>query len=301
MKQFKKISKFWISIVLVCIVCISVWTTYSAYTSRSYVKGVSSTPKQSLNLSSNYLGVVSINTIGNEYPVKKIILSEKDDEDETPYEFSFTITNSADGSLNTKRMQYYLTISNMENSNVVITSNGLNLTEDVKTTTGYKAPIMPAYQKVTHTYNVSIPKEDIHTIEDMVVCAKPDSDSDTSGFVLGARLQPSITGVVATFSFEGKLIENINRVNEHAAFNYQITISKTSETHTMVLSWNKDLLEIDPLFLTSIGQNTNNTGEVVIPMNEDNNSYLIQFYRLKGRSDVNFTWENMNIQFKEQE
>lgn len=266
--------------------------TLAAYVSRSYVKGVATTPKQGFLLSSDYLSTVKKTTEVSLYPEKKILFSEKEDDDSSNYTFSFSITNTADGSISSKRMQYYMKMSSLP-SGTTVTIDNRDITESVLSDDGYKASVMNAYSKVTHTYLVSIPKEAMTSATEIIVKAIPDNDSDNSGYILAGKLQPSIVGKVASFSYNDKIIDAGN-VSEYAAFNYQISISNSAENREMLLSWNKNLIEIDPIFLKNYTEEKN-PGSLLIEMNDANNSYLIQFYRLPGATIDD--WKDLGLSF----
>ncbi|MGN1196191.1 MAG: hypothetical protein ACI4TA_01150 [Acetatifactor sp.] len=296
-ERLRKISiryKIWILAVLLILVLVSTWGVLAAYVSRSYVKGVATTPKQGFALSSDYLSVVSKNEDPETYPEKKIVLSEKEETDTTAYTFTFSITNTADGSVSTKRIQYSLKMSDLPEG-ATVQYDEEDITSDVTSKGGYKAPVMNAYTKVTHTYTVTIPKDKMTSAADITVTARPDTDSDTSGFILAGKLQPSIIGTVAAFSYAGAFLDTGN-VKDYAAFNYQISVSNAAQDYTMELTWNKDLIEIDPLFLEEINVTSGNSGKLTLKMNDTNNNYLIQFYRLPGGNIG--SWEDLQIDFK---
>lgn len=288
------IKRIWLFAALIVLILASVGGTLAAYVSRSYVKGVATTPKQGFSLSSDYLSAVSKNADQDTYPDKKILLTEKAETDTSPYTLTFSITNTSDGSVSTKRMQYFLKMTGLPDG-ATVQYGDTGITDKVTADTGYPAPVMKAYTRVTHTYTITIPKDKMASAADIIVTATPDADSDTSGFILAGRLQPSIIGTVASFSYEGKFQETGN-IEDYAAFNYQISVSNASEGKTMKLTWNKDLVEIDPLFLEIIGNKDGNSGELTLTMNDTNSSYLIQFYRLPGGSIS--SWADLGIQFK---
>ena len=287
------IKRIWLFAALIALILVSVGGTLAAYVSRSYVKGVATTPKQGFSLSSDYLSAVSKNAYPNTYPDKKILLTEKAETDTSPYTLTFSITNTADGSVSTKRMQYFLQMRGLPQG-ATVQYGSTEITGDVVKDIGYKAAVMNAYTRVTHTYTITIPKDKMASAADIIVTATPDADSDTSGFILAGRLQPSIIGTVASFSYEGKFQETGN-VNDYAAFNYQISVSNASEGKKMKLTWNSSLVEIDPLFLKTIGNNGGNSGSLELTMNDTNSSYLIQFYRLPGGSISK--WGDLGLTF----
>ena len=297
------IKRIWLFTALIVLILLSVGGTLAAYVSRSYVKGVATTPKQGFSLSSDYLSAVSKNAKPDTYPNKKILLTETSETDTSPYTLTFSITNTADGSVSTKRMQYFLKMTGLPDG-ATVQYGDTDITNGVTSEDGYQAPVMNAYTRVTHTYTITIPKDKMASAADIIVTATPDADSDTSGFILAGKLQPSIIGTVASFSYEGKFQET-GDVADYAAFNYQISVSNASEGKTMKLTWNNSLVEIDPLFLESI----KNSGvkytlvdtedgkcNLTLTMNDTNSSYLIQFYRLLGGSISD--WADLKLDFK---
>ena len=268
--------------------------TKAAYTSRSFVKGVATTPKQGLGLTSDYLSVVSKSATLDKYAVRKILLEEKDDSDDSPYVITFYVQNSSDGTVNKNSMQYSLAAANLP-TNAIIRREGQDITKDA-TGTGATAPLMPAYTKTTHTYQIIIPKAAVDKASEIIVKAIPDADSDSSGNMLAAKFQLSIAGVVAGFSYKGQFIDETmsNKPYNYAAFNYEVLVFNATEPHQMVLTWNTEYVEIDPLFVDRIHGSIITSGSlksVEFPMNAENNSYLIKFYRLKGQA-ANEEWQS---------
>ena len=92
--------KLWILGSGILLIFISILGTWAAYTSSSFVKGVATTPKQGLGLSSDYLVVVAQSASDENLAVRKILFDEKSDGDDSPYTFTFYIQNSSDGSVN---------------------------------------------------------------------------------------------------------------------------------------------------------------------------------------------------------
>ncbi|MGN0425371.1 MAG: hypothetical protein ACI4FY_08645 [Acetatifactor sp.] len=303
-RRFRKISptnRILLSMLLLSLILLSGWVTFAAYVSRSYVKGVAATARQEFTLSSDYLSVVSREADSETYPVRRIMLTEKEDTDSSAYSFSFSITNTADGSVSTKRIQYTLKVSRLPEG-ATLQYGGTDIKADAIGEDGYIAPVMHAYTTVTHTYIITIPKEQMTSAADIIVTATPDEDSDSSGFILAGRLQPSIIGTVATFSYEGILLETGN-VADYAAFNYQISVSNAVEGQQMKLAWNKDSVEIDPLFIENYSSEghpimvqSNAPGELTITILDSNYTDLIQFYRMPG--GVIQDWINLSITFE---
>lgn len=280
------------------LILLSIAGTFAAYTSRSFVKGVATTPKQSLGLSSDYLVVVAQNATQDKYAVRKILLEEKGEEDDTPYTISFYIQNSSDGTVNKNSMKYSLFVAGLPGG-VSISRDGDDITANAADTNGAEAPLMPAYTKTTHFYQISIPKAVIQDAREIIVKAVPDEDSDSSGNMIAAKFQPSIAGVVAGFSYKGGFIDetSTNKPSDYAAFNYEVLVFNATEEHQMVLTWDDRYVEIDPLFLEKINKapitssSDSNVKYVEFPMDAEKDSYLIRFYRLDGQ-DTSSEWQS---------
>lgn len=290
--------KLWILISCILLILVVVTGTFAAYTSRSFVKGVATTPKQSLGLSSDYLVVVAQNATQDKYAVRKILLEEKGEEDDTPYTISFYIQNSSDGTVNKNSMKYSLFVAGLPGG-VSISRDGDDITANAADTNGAEAPLMPAYTKTTHFYQISIPKAVIQDAREIIVKAVPDEDSDSSGNMIAAKFQPSIAGVVAGFSYKGGFIDetSTNKPSDYAAFNYEVLVFNATEEHQMVLTWDDRYVEIDPLFLEKINKapitssSDSNVKYVEFPMDAEKDSYLIRFYRLDGQ-DTSSEWQS---------
>lgn len=291
-----------VSILCILLLIPVVYFSYAAYVSKTYVKGVATTPVRGLPLSSDYLVVVSKSDSINSYPVKKILFEEKAETDESPYSFSFYIENSSEGLVSDRKMAYLLKIDNLpESASVFFGNKNEDISSSVKT--GYPSPAMPVYQIEKHHYTISIPKDSIKNLNDIIITAIPVSDSDSNGNMLAAKIQLSVAGAVAGFGYNGSFLDKSasNHPYDYAAFNYEITVTNATEEHVMILEWDDSCVELDPLFIienndiVTAVQGSNN--EVEIKMNSGNNDYLVKFFRIKGQNNTEEwqnSWENMN-------
>lgn len=316
--QFKNLSgnkKIWLLSALTAVIVLTTAGTFAAYISRSYVKGVATTPKQSMELSSDILSIVSQTANEKAYPNRKLVLPEKQNNDSEPYYISFMITNTSESAVSTKRMQYYLHISGLpKNARVFRDEEEVNIVLGGTDSNGYKAPVMNAYTKETHKYTISIPKESVGDLDALTIKAIPDEDSDSSGNMLAVKLQLSVAGVVAGFSYSSSFLDKSGNSFpwEYAAFNYEISVANASEAHTMRLIWDSRYVEIDPLFLEelpdtsrNIKNSEDNEYERVLEFKMDSievendqirDNYLIKFYRIKGQVDLTETVEPVVVE-----
>ena len=289
--------RVWIAAVNILVFCLFVVGSYAAYTSRSYVKGVATTPKQGIGLSSDYLVVVPQTAPESQYAVRKILLEEKSANDKTSYTISFYIQNTSDGAVNEKAMQYTFSCSGLSPT-AIIERNANDITEEASSS-GALSPVMPAFTKTTHFYKITIPKDEIKSVSEIVIKAVPDLDSDSSGNMIAAKIQPSVAGKVAGFSYQSSFIDEtaVNIPADFAAFNFEVLVFNATEAHHMRLTWDTQYVEIDPLFLTKINPTASNLTEggtakyVEFDMDADKSSYLIRFYRMDGQNTT-AEWQN---------
>lgn len=307
MKNSKK--KIWMIMLFVILLFVSLGGVFAAYVSRSYVKGVATTPKQGFILSSDYLVVTSKNSTQDQYSKKKILMDEKSQNDDTPYIFTFDVRNSQYNMIFGKSIIYTLHINGLPDG-VSIYRDEVDITNDIKEG-GAEAPRMWTFTKEIHKYKVVIPKELMSAGSEFTITAIPSDDSDSSGNMLALKVQLSVAGKIAGFSYKGYFLDKtmMNHPYDFAAFNYAVAVSNAAEDHTMVLTWDPNYVEIDPFFL-----NDNNLTpyyqdgkmKVEFTMGSSQDSYLIKFYRLKGQSNSQddtwqHTWEGLEniIQFGE--
>lgn len=309
-KEGGKMKRLTVSILCILLLIPVVYFSYAAYVSKTYVKGVATTPVRGLPLSSDYLVVVSKSDSFNTYPIKKILLEEKADTDDSPYNFSFYIQNSTEGIVSDRKMVYLLKIDGLPEDSSII-CDGEDISSSIKKG-AYTSLPMPAYQMQKHQYTITIPKNRIKTLNDIIVIAMPDSDYDSSGNMLAAKIQLSVAGTVAGFGYNGSFLDKTssNHPYDYAAFNYEITVTNAIEEHVMILEWDDNYVELDPLFVSENNdivtavQGINN--KVEIKMNSGNNDYLVKFFRIKGQNsseEWQNSWKNMDnvIKFYEKD
>lgn len=293
--------RLWILVSCIVLILCTAFGTMAAYTSRSFVKGVATTPKQGLGLSSDYLVVAAKSAPNSVLAVRKILLEEKGEEDDSPYTFTFYVQNSSDGSVNKLSILYTLSVTGLPDG-AIVQRDGEDITQAAKSSTGAEAPLMPAYTKRTHYYTIRIPKEVIEEASELTVKAIPDEESDSSGNMIAAVFQPSVAGVIAGFSYRGVFVDETtqNKPSDYAAFNYEILVFNATESYRMVLTWDTQYVEIDPLFLSEIGDPSVDENDTIysveFPMDAVHDHYLVQFYRLVGQdetADWQSSWEKM--------
>ena len=192
-------------------------------------------------------------------------------------------------------MQYTFSCSGLSPT-AIIERNANDITEEASSS-GALSPVMPAFTKTTHFYKITIPKDEIKSVSEIVIKAVPDLDSDSSGNMIAAKIQPSVAGKVAGFSYQSSFIDEtaVNKPADFAAFNYEVSVVNATEPHRMILTWDNQYVEIDPLFLRKINQNPVDGGGTVkyveFEMDAVKNTYLIRFYRMDGQNTT-AEWQN---------
>ena len=156
---------------------------------------------------------------------------------------------------------------------------------------------LPGRLPNTNTYNITIPASDLGKVS-IAVKAKRVSNEDTNNYgtdllYLAARVGPSLPSTVQTATVTGSFAYNTGETPEdYAAYNY--TIKLEGAPCAVVLSWNPDLLEIDPFFMEKYGAEP--SGNQVMFNMEPGNT-MVQFYR-KGNVEGE-DWDALGVTVSE--
>ena len=160
-----------------------------------------------------------------------------------------------------------------------------------------KTQTLPGRLPNTNTYNITIPASDLGKVS-IAVKAKRVSNEDTNNYgtdllYLAARVVPSLPSTVQTATVNGFFAYNASETpKDYAAYNY--TIKLEGAPCAVVLSWNPDLLEIDPFFKEKYGAEP--SGNQVIFNMEPGNT-MVQFYR-KGNVEEE-DWDALGVTVSE--
>lgn len=298
LKGRKKKKRIMIIIMLVGIFLAGM-IAYAAYVSQGHQKAVVATAKKSTPFSSNYLRVMDYSESPTLEPISPTLATGENDTttfDVTVNNFSLSnASQSADG---------YITYT------VTFTFDG----DTNGCTVNDKSP---KDGKVTFTDTLKLGRNTDHyrfTIPDSAIGklrihAKvvPDAASrDVVGNkILAATLVPQRTAGKIDFNCEGTFVDEESGKNpsDYSAFRYRVEI--TTGIADVMLSWNSEYVELDPVFIESLGLNSGdvkqegNKKSISFVMNyPDTSTYNMIFYRNKGRNDKEewqSSWANFEL------
>ena len=289
LKDRKKKKRIMIIVMLVGIFLAGM-IAYAAYVSQGYQKAVVATAKKSTPFSSNYLKVMDYSESPTLEPISPTLATGENDTttfDVTVNNFSLSnASQSADG---------YITYT------VTFTFDG----DTNGCTVNDKSP---KDGKVTFTDTLKLGRNTDHyrfTIPDsaigkLKIHAKvvPDAASrDVVGNkILAATLVPQRTAGKIDFNCDGTFVdeESEKTPSDYSAFRYRVEI--TTGIADVTLSWNSEYVELDPVFIESLGS-PEVTGEDKIKSisfvmdYSDVSTYNMIFYRNKGR-DSKESWQS---------
>lgn len=301
MNKFMK-NKLLFSLLIVFLVfCIifGINVSYGAYIRRSYIKAVIATNETEKLFGSNLLyGVknqpsnpdsddwVSVypytvgdpNKVSIEVPVRIYNYLAEDQDRINQLDVSYIISFKISGSptiIDGKLSGYSVNGYSIENKDTVYYLCDKCLSTDVGKAAKYT---LPGRLPNTNEYKIVIPGKDLGKASIVVKATRVSNDDNSYGtdlLYLAARIAPNLASTVqtATVSGEFSCLEGENPSN-YVAFNYKIELSGAPSA--VVLSWNSDLLEIDPFFEDKYGVAPEN-GQVIFNM--EPGITMVQFYQ----------------------
>ena len=296
-----KWKKIVIAVVCIAALLAAVSSSYAAYTSQAYKRGVArNRDNETVRFTSNYLQSCAEETQPSEYAGRTILFEESEKEKDT-LTINLDIYNYANGNLNLvsqKDITYNLQVSfsggdgngysvTYENDSVT-TTDSVTYTID-NTLTGRTAN--------KHHYVLSFPGKELDKLK-ITVTATPVPVSVNNGQILAAVIAPCTGSSTNAFSFEGKYTDESESTTpqDYSGFNYEISISSGSATAT--LKWKSAVLEVDQFFITKI----KNAGSIIkqadgsltftMDQPKGTGDYLIPFY-IKDKSKVPDNWAGM--------
>ncbi|MDD6096019.1 MAG: hypothetical protein PUC20_00800 [Firmicutes bacterium] len=262
-------------VVALCLLAIAIGIKQAtaAYLSISNMKAVASTNENEALFNSNYLygyksapssiatNTVEINGAGSEVRFNISIFNyHKQDinlvsQSDITYDLTVEVTGSQSGNYSAYRV-----------NDTSVGSDG-NLTIRDVTLKGRKAGI--------NNYMITMPTEDLDyaQIKVMATVKAVSGGTGTNIYCLAAMIAPSKRSQVASPSVDGKLVEK-GDLTEYDAYNYEITVGGNASE--VELSWNSNIVEIDPFFAKEFGISGNpGTARLTLPIG----TRVVQFYR----------------------
>ena len=318
MKKFRNSKWFFPFAVVLCLcaIALGVQVTYGAYIRRSYVKAVIATNETEKLFGSNllygvknqpndpgsddWLSVYPYSTSVGEgqdsitVPIKIYNYLAEDQNRVNQLDVSYMISFKIAGNPTNGMTGYFVNGHSISRQDTVyyLGADGLKTEESaaVKQT-------LPGRLPNTNTYNITIPASDLGKVS-IAVKAKRIANEGSGNYgtdllYLAARVVPSLPSTVQTATVNGSFAYNASETpKDYAAYNY--TIKLEGAPCAVVLSWNPDLLEIDPFFKEKYGAEP--SGNQVI-FNMEPGSTMVQFYR-KGNVEGE-DWDALGVTVSE--
>lgn len=266
---------------------------YAAYVSQGHQKAVVATAKKSIQFSSNYLKVLDYSETPTLETVSPALVTDENDTvtfDVTVNNFSLSnASQSADG---------YITYTVMFEFEGETTKDCT--VNDEKPANG-KVTVTDTLKlgRNTNHYHIKIPDSAIGTLKIHAKVIPDDASRDVVGNkILAATLVPQRTAGKIDFKCDGTFVDAESEGNpyDYSAFRYRVEI--TTGIADVTLSWNSDYVELDPVFIESLGvksgdvkQEENKKSISFVMDYSDVSSYNMIFYRKKGR-DSKEAWQS---------
>ena len=300
LKDEKKKKSIMIMVMLVGVLLAGI-IVYAAYVSQGHQKAVVATAKKSVPFSSNYLKLMDNSDTPTLETVNPILAVQN--EDTSTFEVTvnnFSLTNASQSANNYITYTVTFTFEGSTNDCTVDGKNpengSISFTRTLK------------LGRNTDTYSFKIPNAAIGSLKIKAVVVPDDSSKNTVGNkMLAAVLVPQKSAGKVTFRCTGEFVdaatdetaENKPQPSDYSAFRYRIEI--TTGVADITLSWKSDYVELDPVFIDSLKQNSSNSS--ITESNENGyksisfvmdysqmSTYNMVFYRTKGRN-ANEEWQ----------
>lgn len=296
-----------------CVVALGVGLTYGAYIRRAYVKAVIATNETEKLFGSNLLYGVknepnnpeddswlsvypfTVSNSNGEITVPiKIYNYLAEDQDrvnqlDVSYIISFKITGNIDENLTGYSLNGYDIVK--ADQVYYLGNGGLTIDKGSATT-----QTLPGRLPNMNEYKITLPGSDLGKVSIAVKAIREMNEGGNYGtdlLYLAARVVPSLASTVQTATVTGEFSDRNNgSPNDYAAYNYSIEL--TGAPTAVVLTWDKELLEIDPFFKEKYGIKPEE-GQVIFNM--EPGITKVQFYR-KGNME-NETWDGLGVTVSE--
>lgn len=263
---------------------------YAAYVSQGHQKAVVATAKKSVPFSSNYLKVMDYSETPTRETVSPTLVAGENDTstfDVTVNNFSLTnASQSADGYITyTITFEFEGDTSGCKVNDQSPTNGFVSFTDTLK------------LGRNTDKYKFTIPDTAIGKLKIKAKVVPDNASRDVVGNkMLAATLVPQRTAGKINFKCEGTFVDKDNKEKkqplDYSAFRYRVEI--TTGIADVTLSWNSDYVELDPVFIESLGlksddikqdQDSKNKKSISFVMDySDISTYNMIFYRNEGRN-----------------
>ena len=279
----------------VCALLASIVLTWSAYTGNAFLKGVEVTnATQSLFASDLLVGYYTTPEDGSIDSRSVVVVSTSGDN----CSFTFSIYNYLLNDTqvrNDKDVPYTLTVSasGVSGQWSVISNSGTQSATDAGTIT-FDSVTLAGNTAAKYDYTVTLPSSAVGSASFTVKAAVDTSSAGTAQSSIGtklaclaAKIVPNVPSQVTAASVSGELVDKAGTFEDYDAYNYRITV--TGVKTTVKLTWNPDVVELDPYFAQR--HSIVETGSDYVTFEMEPGSTVVNFFKNGSPS----SWDNLKI------
>lgn len=282
------------AVLCVCALFAGIGLTWSAYTGNAFLKGVEVTnATQSLFASDMLVGYYSDPTAEGsttQLDTRSVVVSTSGD----TCSFAFSIYNYLLNDTqvrNDKDVPYTLTVTasgvSGEWSVNSATATGNN-------TISFGSVTLAGNTAAKYDYTVTLPSSAVGSASFTVKAAVDTSSAGTAQSSIGtklaclaAKIVPNVPSQVTAASVSGELVDKAGTFEDYDAYNYRITV--TGVKTTVKLTWNPDVVELDPYFAQR--HSIVETGSDYVTFEMEPGSTVVNFFKNGSPS----SWDNLKI------
>ena len=282
------------AVLCVCALLAGIGLTWSAYTGNAFLKGVEVTnATQSLFASDLLVGYYSDPTAEGsttQLDTRSVVVSTSGD----TCSFTFSIYNYLLNDTqvrNDKDVPYTLTVTasgvSGEWSVNSATATGNN-------TISFGSVTLAGNTAAKYDYTVTLPSSAVGSASFTVKAAVDTSSAGTAQSSIGtklaclaAKIVPNVPSQVTAASVSGELVDKAGTFEDYDAYNYRITV--TGVKTTVKLTWNPDVVELDPYFAQR--HSIVETGSDYVTFEMEPGSTVVNFFKNGSPS----SWDNLKI------
>ena len=264
--------------------------TMTAFSANSHMKAVAATNESPNLLSSDVLAGYSEQPKVDDYPLKSTVVPISNG----TASFSFSIFNylQNDPTLYCqKNIEYTL--------NIQVTGGEANASHGIQVNGGGPQPfgtsckiegqVLNGRTKSENAYTITLPESEVNKAIFVITATVSDSGGTTVRYLV-AKVAPSQEATVATSDVTVEPVQdNGTDIKNYDAYRYQVKVS--GATAAVKISWNSDLIEIDPYFA---GRYNATVRSNTVSFTSDPGITFITFYRVSDSAPK--SWDDLGVE-----
>lgn len=267
--------------------------TFSAFSANGFLKATVATNESPSLLSSDRLSTFSSTPKAEKIPVRAVQTIDGTDRFSS---FTFKIYNylqSNTGNYCNRNITYDVRVTvegSSSSSSCTMTVNGGVPKSFVDNQLSFSGEQLKGRVKSENTYVIKMPAADVNNAQFNVYATVTDPGGTNVRF-LAANFAPSVKAQVES----GVTVESVdqgamNKPNDFDGYSYDVTVSGGKADVT--LSWNSDMIQLDPYFKSKVGATVNGNSAT---FSMDPGTMRITFYRLAGKIDDATVWDDLGV------